>query len=77
MGIALLDEFLTSPTPSKSVGFEGFVDEVSANYPEVPADIVKGLIQRESTWNPNATIHTGDKYGMARGLGQFIDETAK
>ncbi len=80
MGIALLDDFL-KPQPQKPAvstsGFDGFVDEISVNYPDVPANIVKGLIQRESTWDPNATVHTGDKYGMARGLGQFIDETAK
>ncbi len=79
MGIALLDNFLKpQQAPSVSTGgLDGFVDEISTNYPGVSPDIVKGLIQRESTWDPNATVHTGDKYGMARGLGQFVDETAK
>jgi len=80
----LLDEirdFLSTPTvpaPTYGSDYESYVDELSSQHPTVPSDVVKKLIEKESSWKPNATVYTGkEKYGMARGLGQFIDETAQ
>lgn len=79
----LLDEiksFLSTPTapaPTYGSDYESYVDELASQHPNVPTDVVKNLIQKESSWKSDATVYTGKaKYGMARGLGQFIDETA-
>ncbi len=65
------------PVEKEKSVWEPFVDKNAVKYPNVPANVVKGLIERESSWNPSATADTKKaKYGYARGLGQFIDETA-
>lgn len=56
--------------------YDSIIDTVAREYPDISPDIVKKLINRESSSDPLATIETG-KYGKARGLGQFIDSTAK
>lgn len=70
----------TSPAPTRKTGgaidYRSIVEEFAPKYPEIPKDIVENLIIRESSGDPYATADTKKKYGMARGVGQFIDETA-
>ena len=70
----------TSPAPTKTkkgaIDYRSIVEEFAPKYPEIPKDIVENLIIRESSGDPYATADTKKKYGMARGIGQFIDETA-
>jgi len=61
----------------KSEDWDDLINKLAEQYPSVPANVVKSLIEAESGWKTNATVDTQTKYGMARGLGQFIDETAK
>ena len=49
----------------------------SKKYPNIPESVVRSLIKQESGGDPLADIDTQSKWGYARGLGQFIDETAK
>lgn len=74
------DEFLkTYQVGQDVVEFDPFQEahnSASLLYPNVPEHIVKGLIERESGGNPNASVNTQTRHGEARGLGQFIDATA-
>jgi hypothetical protein len=68
-------------TPIGGPKFEAYWDshisKMASKYPNVPENIVRSLIARESSGNIMADIYTGnEKYGYARGLGQFIDSTA-
>ena len=68
---------LESQAPVSSADWDSVITETAQNYPNIPEQLVRSLIQRESSGDPYAEIDTGTKWGKARGLGQFIDETAK
>lgn len=68
---------LESQAPLFSTDWDSVITETAQNYPNVPEQLVRSLIQRESSGDPYADIDTRTKWGKARGLGQFIDETAK
>jgi hypothetical protein len=68
---------LESQAPLFSADWDSVITETAQNYPNIPEQLVRSLIQRESSGDPYAEIDTGTKWGKARGLGQFIDETAK
>lgn len=56
--------------------WEPIVNKYAAAYPDVPPVLVKSIIQQESAGNPNA-VGVDTSWGKAKGLGQFIDATAK
>jgi hypothetical protein len=62
--------------PESVSQWNDLVDDVSLEYPFVPKGLVKSIIKQESGGNPRAT-GVPTKYGTAKGLGQFIDETAR
>lgn len=65
-------------TESQSTNdWDSIITSESKNYPNIPESVVRSLIQQESGGDPLADIDTKTKYGYARGLGQFIDGTAK
>ena len=43
---------------------------------DIPPQLIVALIRTESGFNPNA-VGPATKYGTAKGLGQFLDSTAK
>jgi hypothetical protein len=61
---------------SKVTQWDHIVVPLAEKYPNVPADLVRATIQQESGGDPGID---GDPtpYGRAKGLGQFIDLTAK
>jgi len=61
----------------KPIDYSTMVDTIGNKYPDVSKNVVTSLIERESSGNPMANVDTATRHGMARGIGQFIDETAK
>lgn len=72
---------LQQPTQS-APGWEGVdrwnptIDQVALEYPSVPKQLVRAIIKKESGGDPNVPGPI-TKYGQAKGLGQFIDQTAQ
>lgn len=77
--MSYLDEIITGkPSVEKPTSnYEQYVDLLAPKYQKIKPEIVKGVIQRESSWDKHATADTKTRWGKARGLGQFIDETAQ
>ncbi len=59
-----------------SNNWDDLIGKYGDQYKNVPKNLVKAIIQQESSGNPNAEGKM-TKYGTAKGLGQFIDSTAK
>jgi hypothetical protein len=68
-----------SSTPSQdlsSVDWDGLIDKYSQQYPNVPKNVMRGILEQESNFGKR---NTGEmtRHGTAKGPWQFIDSTAK
>ncbi|MBT2684600.1 lytic transglycosylase domain-containing protein [Bacillus sp. ISL-37] len=62
---------LTKVTAKNNGDFDGIIDKASAMF-NIPAKLIKSVIQKESNFNPNAVSHAG-----ASGLMQLMPATAR
>lgn len=69
-------QFSSTPTTKNPVDWDSLIDKYSEQYPDVPKNIIKGILEQESGGDSNATGKE-TKYGTAKGPFQFIDSTAQ
>lgn len=62
---------LTKVAAKSTADFDGIIDKAAAMF-NIPAKLIKSVIQKESNFNPNAVSHVG-----ASGLMQLMPSTAK
>jgi soluble lytic murein transglycosylase-like protein len=62
---------LTKVAAKNNGDFDGIIDKASAMF-SIPAKLIKSVIQKESSFNPNAVSHAG-----ASGLMQLMPATAR
>lgn len=62
---------LTKAAAKSTADFDGIVDKAAAMF-NIPAKLIKSVIQKESNFNPNAVSHAG-----ASGLMQLMPSTAR
>lgn len=62
---------LTKAAPKKAADFDGIIEKAAAAF-NLPAKLIKSVIQKESNFNPNAVSHAG-----ASGLMQLMPATAR
>lgn len=62
---------LTKVAAKNNGDFDGIIDKASAMF-NIPAKLIKSVIQKESSFNPNAVSHAG-----ASGLMQLMPATAR
>jgi soluble lytic murein transglycosylase-like protein len=62
---------LTKVAAKNNEDFDGMIDKASAMF-NIPAKLIKSVIQKESNFNPNAVSHAG-----ASGLMQLMPATAR
>lgn len=65
----------TTSSPTKPDDIVGIIEQAAERY-NVPAAVLLSMAQTESSLNPNA-IGPQTKYGRAKGLFQYIDDTAE
>ncbi|MCM3573130.1 lytic transglycosylase domain-containing protein [Mesobacillus subterraneus] len=62
---------LTKVAAKSNVDFDGIIDKAASMF-NIPAKLIKSVIQKESNFNPNAVSHAG-----ASGLMQLMPATAR
>ncbi|WP_144474572.1 lytic transglycosylase domain-containing protein [Cytobacillus oceanisediminis] len=62
---------LTKVAAKNNTDFDGMIDQAAAMF-NIPAKLIKSVIQKESNFNPNAVSHAG-----ASGLMQLMPSTAR
>lgn len=62
---------LTKVAARNNADFDGMIDQAAAMF-NIPAKLIKSVIQKESNFNPNAVSHAG-----ASGLMQLMPSTAR
>lgn len=72
-----------APQPSPlniPAAYAPLIDKVRKAYPNLPANLIPAMIQKESAWNPMAKgpdVQGANGVWNAQGLGQFNPDTAK